>query len=67
MNATHNADFKQRYNQYFSSKYSNGKNRLSTCCHPISTSSMKIKHFLKNGTVVTSVVPNMIITACGCS
>jgi hypothetical protein len=40
---------------------------LETCCHPISMDSLVVKYLASNGSVVSTVLPNMIITGCGCS
>lgn len=40
---------------------------LETCCHPISMESLVIKYMANNGSLVSTVVPNMIISGCGCS
>ena len=40
---------------------------LDTCCHPISMDSLIVKYLATNGSVVSTVIPNMIITGCGCS
>jgi hypothetical protein len=40
---------------------------LETCCHPISMDSLVVKYLAGNGSVVSTVIPNMIVTGCGCS
>jgi hypothetical protein len=40
---------------------------LETCCHPISMESLVIKYIANNGSIISQVIPNMIVTGCGCS
>jgi hypothetical protein len=47
------SDFK---NQFFDS-----------CCHPIRMVPLSIRYIDKNDQIVSAVIPNMIISACGCS
>ncbi len=40
---------------------------LDTCCHPVSMESLVIKYIHNNGSIISQVIPNMIVTGCGCS
>ncbi len=40
---------------------------LETCCHPISMKSLEMKYLASDGSIVSAIVPNMIIEGCGCS
>ncbi len=46
--------------------------QLDTCCHPISMASVTVMYSQVNlqtntTSVVSSVLPNMVVTECGCS
>jgi hypothetical protein len=59
---------KLKYNERLLSKETfDAGEMLETCCHPISMDSLVIKYLATNGSVVSTVIPNMIITGCGCS
>jgi len=63
-----NAEVKLTYNE----KFLTGNNEIKgemmeTCCHPVSTDSLVIKYIVNNGSIISKVLPNMIITGCGCS
>ena len=65
--ASHNAEVKLKYNQKLLTESSESSEMLETCCHPVSMDSLVVKYLASNGSVVSTVIPNMIITGCGCS
>ncbi|CAF0722869.1 unnamed protein product [Brachionus calyciflorus] len=67
-NGNINSEIKQKLNERTKSKdYFEANEILETCCHPISMESLVITYMANNGSVVHAVIPNMIITGCGCS
>ncbi len=59
---------KLKYNEKILSQDSiDSSEMLETCCHPISMDSLVVKYLASNGSVVSTIIPNMIITGCGCS
>jgi hypothetical protein len=63
-----NGELKLRYNEKLLSNNLFGADELlETCCHPVSMDSLVIKYLAGNGSVISTVIPNMIITGCGCS
>ena len=66
--ASHNTEVKLKYNErIMSGDNFNPSELLETCCHPVSMDSLLVKYVANNGSVVSTVIPNMIITGCGCS
>lgn len=62
-----NAEVKLTYNEKFlTGDYETGE-MMETCCHPVSMDSLVIKYIANNGSIISKVLPNMIITGCGCS
>lgn len=64
---SHNAEWKLTYNENFLKGDFETGEMLETCCHPVNMDSLVIKYIANNGSIVSKVLPNMIITGCGCS
>lgn len=63
-----NAEVKLTYNDQLRIKSDYLTNEMmETCCHPVSMDSLVIKYIATNGSIISKVLPNMIITGCGCS
>ncbi len=66
-NSSKNAQIKNIYNQNNVGRSGSLSQKLSTCCHPTKMKSLTIRYLTGNGTAITTVLPNMIVTECGCS
>ncbi|RNA36749.1 Inhibin beta B [Brachionus plicatilis] len=62
-----NSELKMRYNEQSKSRLNFEPSQLfETCCHPISMESLTITYVSGNNTLIRAVIPNMIVTGCGC-
>lgn len=59
---SYHAGLKNRFNEF-----RNDKPILSTCCHPTKMRSLEVTYMQPSGGMVTHIMPNMIVSACGCS
>lgn len=69
--SSYNADIKYQFNTLVLNDKIN-KEMISSCCHPISMSSIKIKYIRMNENTgqmetVMQNLPNMVVDNCGCS
>ncbi len=68
VNSSKNAQIKYIYNQNKIEGSGNAAvHELSSCCHPTKMKSLTIRYIRSDGIAVTTVLPNMIVTECGCS
>ncbi len=64
----HHGELKHYVNSNLLSKEENFNGKfLDSCCHPIRMQPLSIQYIASNHSIVDITLPNMIVTACGCS